>query len=749
MKYQQHRDHRLRIGVLMGGMSIEREVSFNSGRTICDHLDAARFQVVPLFQAAEGVLYILPLRFLHRGKISDFEQRLADEAQQLSWDDLSQYIDFAYIAMHGRYAEDGTMQGMLEILGIPYFGSKVFASALGMDKLMQKKFLTAAGIIVPDYIVYSIHDIRHMRTASYEYMQQLWESVQTQLGARVVVKPLGEGSSCGVSCVDNAEAFYRAVIHAAEITPGIIQPVICEAHIQGMEFSCIVITDPHTGAFLPLPPTEIAHDAEDGIFDYVQKYMPGRAMKYTPARCFPEQIRKIQTTCVAVAQTLRMCTFGRIDGFLREDGSIVIIDPNTLGGMAPASFTFVQAAQIGMNHTQLMNHLLDAELRAYHMDQPSLRGESMQSDEPRIRVAVLMGGATAEREVSLESGRNITYKLSPHRYEVTPLFVNEQHLLYRLSASVLVKNRTSEIADAVCSEDRLLWSELSHVADFVFIGLHGGKGEDGSVQGALELLQLPYNGSSVLASSLCMDKYATSQFLRSHGFDVPRGVLVSSELWKQGAAMSSLLAEQQLSFPLIVKPHDDGCSTHVYKVHHQPDLEQALSRICAERAQMLIEELVIGMELTVGVLGNEDPLVLPPSHSVATQGILSVEEKFLPGAGENQTPAPLPPDAIIFVQQKIRDVYQAIGCRGYARIDCFYQSAQESATGKERLVILEINSLPALTPATCFFHQAAEVGMSPMDVIDRIVQYGLEAHRATRVSATRERVASIISERAV
>ncbi len=109
----------LRVGVIFGGKSIEREVSFNSGRTICDHLDTQFFKTVPIFQSASGDLYLLPWRFLYRGKIADFQQRLEGEAQKIVWDDLPKFIDFMYLAMHGKWAEDGRVQAMLELLEIP------------------------------------------------------------------------------------------------------------------------------------------------------------------------------------------------------------------------------------------------------------------------------------------------------------------------------------------------------------------------------------------------------------------------------------------------------------------------------------------------------------------------------------------------------------------------------------------------------------------------------------------------------
>ena len=103
---------KFRIGVFMGGRGLEREVSFNSARTICDHIDTSLYEVVPIFQQQAGQLYILPWRFLHRGKTSDFEGRLSSETHHIVWDDLRKLIDFAFIAMHGRFAEDGTLQGV-------------------------------------------------------------------------------------------------------------------------------------------------------------------------------------------------------------------------------------------------------------------------------------------------------------------------------------------------------------------------------------------------------------------------------------------------------------------------------------------------------------------------------------------------------------------------------------------------------------------------------------------------------------
>ena len=703
--------HKLRTGILMGGMSQEKEVSLNSGRTMCDHLDTSQYTVLPLFQSSQGKLYILPWHFLHRGKISDFEHRLELEAETIAWDTLKEIIDFIYIAQHGRYAEDGRLQGFLEVLQIPYCGSKILASALGMDKVMQRHFLKAAGIHVPEAVVIKPDAIDEL----------LLDTVIFPC----VVKPAQEGSSIGVSFVTNKQELKPAVMKAMTTTPGVKQSVLIEEYIHGMEFSCIILTDYKNKKLLPLPPSEIVINESVGFFDYEQKYMPGKAAKHTPARCTPKQQLKIQETCIAVMKALGITNLARIDGFLTSDNRVIIIDPNTFAGMDPASFSFLQAAEVNMGHTQLINHLIETELYLYNMlNTYNDRSMEAKTSQEKIRVAVLMGGKSNEREISLASGRNITYKLSPHKYEVLPFFVSSNLDLYKIDQRLLVRNTTAEIESSLSPEMRILWSDLPQHTDFVFIGLHGGEGENGAVQGALEMLRMPYNGSSVLASALCMDKYKTAQFLKHKGFDVPEGILVSREDWhsKQIALLTS-------GYPRIVKPHDDGCSVMVQKVHNEEEMRAAVEEIFKSgKNHALIEECIRGIELTVGVIGNKKAHALPPSMAVASGGILSIEEKFLPGAGENQTPAPLPNDTLALVRQVMENVYSALGCKGYVRIDCFYQPAQISPTGTDRVIILEINTLPGMTPATCIFHQAAEIGLRPMDFIDLIVQLGLEEH---------------------
>lgn len=723
--------NKLRVGVLMGGKSIEHEVSFNSGRTVCDHLDTAAYTIIPLYQTQQGDLYILPWHFLHRGKTTDFVHRLVHEAQLITWDDLKETVDFMFLAVHGRYAEDGTLQGLLEVLGIPYIGSGIFASALCMDKVIQKNILKHAGISVPKGITLYPSQIDDL-AENQDILNSMLMAAEIQ--APYIVKPSNEGSSIGVYLVNTSDELIQAIQTSSRITPEHPQPVLIEERIIGMEFSCIVIYDYVSNTLIPMPPTEIAQDNEHTIFDYEQKYMPGKALEHTPPRCSQEHIKNIQEICCKVTELLDVKTVSRVDGFLCPDGSVIIFEANTITGMGPTSFLFREAAELGMSHTDLINHLIKTELYQYGMlnreEEQSITETVESMNTKKIRVAVLFGGQTHEKEISLESGRNIIYKLSPQKYQAIPVFVTSTMDLYILNQSQLVRNSTIEIESLVGDAHKIRWADLPSIADFVFIGLHGGKGENGAVQGTLEMLGLPYNGSSVLASSLCMDKYKTNDFLRNNGFDVPKSVLVEYTNWKTKPQDIIYTIVQSLDFPIIVKPHDDGCSTLVQKVQDEKKLKSAIEAIFNDnKTHALVEECISGMELTVGIIGNDNPKALPASQAVVTGDILSIEEKFLPGAGENQTPAPLSASAMKYVQTIIEGVYTLIGCKGYARIDCFYQNATQSPTGKERVIIIEINTLPGLTPATCIFHQAAEIGIKPMDFIDLIVTLGFENHK--------------------
>jgi D-alanine-D-alanine ligase len=187
-------------------------------------------------------------------------------------------------------------------------------------------------------------------------------------------------------------------------------------------------------------------------------------------------------------------------------------------------------------------------------------------------IGVIMGGLSSEREVSLESGRNIFSKMDRRRFDPVPIFMDSRGRLWEIPLKLLMRNSTRDIEEDLAEEAKPLpYESLRDRVSLVFLGLHGKYGEDGCMQGLLELLRIPYTGAGVLASAIGMDKFAARRILVMHGIDVPRTVAVER---KNGSAgdREDILAriETEIAFPCVVKPSREGCSTAVKKVVSPP-----------------------------------------------------------------------------------------------------------------------------------------------------------------------------------
>lgn len=339
-----------------------------------------------------------------------------------------------------------------------------------------------------------------------------------------------------------------------------------------------------------------------------------------------------------------------------------------------------------------------------------------------IKIGVIMGGISSEKEVSLESGRNIFSKMDRKEYDPLPIFMDSRGLLWEIPIKLLMRNSTGDIeADLAVDAKRIFYEDLKETVDFVYIGLHGKYGEDGCLQGVLELLKIPYAGSGVLGSALGADKYASRKVIAMSGLDVPRTKAVFLKEWERDSAEVCSGIEGEIGFPCVVKPTREGCSTTVKKVVSVEGIESALQAAFEWDTLALVEEFLTGTEVTCGVLGNDVPEAFVPSETIPTQGILSLEDKFLYGQGENKTPARLPENTLRKVQGVAVRTFQVLGLKAYARIDMF-------VTGDGRVVVLEPNSLPGMTPSTVLFHQAAAAGITQTELISRIIRLSLDAH---------------------
>ena len=296
------------------------------------------------------------------------------------------------------------------------------------------------------------------------------------------------------------------------------------------------------------------------------------------------------------------------------------------------------------------------------------------------KVAVLMGGRSAEREVSLMSGQGVLQAL--------------------LSAGA--------DAHAFDPAERELSELKKEGFQRCFIALHGRFGEDGTVQGALELMGIPYTGSGVMASSIAMDKVMTKRVWQAEGLPVPRHVLVHP------AQIDSLSAEdliQTLGLPLIVKPAREGSSIGVSKVVRAEDLHAALHAAAACDHDILCEQCIVGDEVTCPVLGTgQDARALPVILIVAPEGNYDYQNKYFTDDTQYLVPCGLPVQEEAAIQTLVRRAYQALGCRGWGRIDVMIDGATRQP------YLLEINTSPGMTGHSLVPMSAAADGM-PYEVL--------------------------------
>jgi len=341
----------LRVGIILGGMSSEKEVSLNSGRNVYDNLDGEKYEGIPIFMDSDGRLWIIPWQLVSQNTTTDISEHLERDARRISYEHLKDEIDFAFISLHGKYGDDGCIQGLLEILRIPYTGPGVLASALGMDKGAQQKILRASGINVPESMLFGEDEWLEDKT-------RVREKIAEAFDIPFVVKPVREGSSMGVTIVRNEEMLEDAMAGAFKWD----RDVLVEEYLEGVEFSCIVLESENGPGILGV--TEI-HPQSD-FYSYEDKYMPGRCSKFTPPKNIPaDVIDRIKADVIKAFETLGFRSYGRIDGFVLEDGRVLITDPNSSSGMAPSSFFFEQAAEAGMLPPMVISELIEASIRVH------------------------------------------------------------------------------------------------------------------------------------------------------------------------------------------------------------------------------------------------------------------------------------------------------------------------------------------------------------------------------------------------
>ena len=305
----------------------------------------------------------------------------------------------------------------------------------------------------------------------------------------------------------------------------------------------------------------------------------------------------------------------------------------------------------------------------------------------KLTVAVLLGGTSPEREVSLASGRAVIQALNPKEYRV------------------MIFDPAVDIPKLVSAAPRI---------DVALVMLHGGTGEDGTIQGLLDLLEIPYQCAGVLGCALAMDKPKSKIVYKAAGLPVARDVVLYRSTHKPVATLL-----ETLSPPVVIKPASTGSSVGISIVHYKKHLAEALKQAFLLDNQVMVEQFIDGREMTVGVIGNAKLEALPVIEIKPGEGysFFDYEAKYQPGATEEICPAPIHPNTARMLQRLAVRAHQALGLKGYSRTDFILTDKGP--------VLLETNTVPGMTATSLLPRAARAGGMDFPAFIRRLVKIAL------------------------
>ena len=346
-----------------------------------------------------------------------------------------------------------------------------------------------------------------------------------------------------------------------------------------------------------------------------------------------------------------------------------------------------------------------------------------------LRVGILFGGRSAEHEVSVVSAQGVMGAIDRERFQVVPLGVTKdgawltpeetRDALVAINAERLASLTASPAAAGVIGP-RVL-ATLGEL-DVVFPLVHGTFGEDGTLQGFLEMLDVAYVGAGVAASAVGMDKALQQMILRQAGLPVPQSLVVTASRWQEEGPALARDVEAQLGYPCFAKPANSGSSIGTTKVRSREDLAGAMTEAFRYDRKALVEQAIEGRQVECSVLGNDHPQASPLGEIVFTREFYDYVAKYEDPTTRLVIPAELPPDLARSLQAMAIAAFQAVDCAGMGRVDFFLGANDEP-------YLNEINTIPGFTPVSMYPKLWEAAGLSYRDLITRLIELGLERHR--------------------
>ena len=369
----------------------------------------------------------------------------------------------------------------------------------------------------------------------------------------------------------------------------------------------------------------------------------------------------------------------------------------------------------------------------------------------RLRIGVIFGGKSAEHEVSLTSAQNVMRALDKNKYEVVPIGIGKQGqwLLRGDPLKALTGGQTSmpqllesgyQIVDDLSSGRELIPIQPSNGAetfgkfpavDVIFPVLHGPFGEDGTVQGLLELADIPYVGAGVMSSAVGMDKAAMKDLFRSHNLPTPNYLVIKRREWEARPEAVAESVAREIGYPCFVKPANMGSSVGVNKVHAASELAAAMHDAAAYDRKLLVEYAVPNArEIECSVLGNDDPIASVPGEVVPGHEFYDYVAKYIDDSSDLLIPAPVEPGVADRVRELAVKAFLALDCAGMARVD--FLLARDS----NDLFLNEVNTIPGFTKISMYPKLWEASGIPYSELIDRLIELALERYDDKRRSRT-------------
>ena len=337
------------------------------------------------------------------------------------------------------------------------------------------------------------------------------------------------------------------------------------------------------------------------------------------------------------------------------------------------------------------------------------------------KIGVIFGGCSPEYNVSLESAYSVITNINKEKYDITLIGITKEGDWFKFEGDLenikndnwLQKGKCTKVVISSSKSDKgIIEIENNNTnlikLDAIFPVLHGKNGEDGTVQGLIELSGIPLIGCDILSSSLCMDKYLSHKLVQSYGIKVANSILIN------GKTKDIDKEIQKLNFPLFVKPVRAGSSFGITRIENETEIEQAIKEALKYDTEIIIEENINGIEIGCAILGNEDLIVGEIDEIELSNGFFNYTEKYTLKTSQIHVPARIDKEIVQKAKETAKQIYKILKCKDFARVDMFL-------TPNNEIYFNEINTIPGFTSHSRYPNMMKQIGMSFEELVDKII----------------------------